>query len=175
MSVLPLHAVPPLLRFIVARNGNLETDEHGGCVSNLKQLRLVCKYFNEVVTSAAKGYCLQLSDHPSSFDNVEEHWRVAELLRYAKLDRLRVFIVVGPGKEAQLQSSHDRDIHACTGMQAFEITELCSRLLTFESDFSCTIFIMFLRKLDVGRHHSGSSIHFQADTAAVCWFLHVQF
>lgn len=98
MSMPPLHAVPPLLRFIVARQGDLDRDEHGGCNSNLKHLRLVCKYFNEVVTSAANGYCLQLSDQPATVATIEELWGVAYLLRFAELDRLRVMIIVGPGK-----------------------------------------------------------------------------
>lgn len=98
-SMLPLHAVPPLLHSVLSRQGNIVRDEHGGCRSNLKDLRLVCKYFNEIVSTAAKGYCLQLSDHPSTLSNIEQHWRVADMLRYAKLDRLRVLIIVGPGEK----------------------------------------------------------------------------
>lgn len=99
--MLPLHAVPPLLQFLVDRQNDLQRDENGGCHSNLKHLRLVCKYFNEVVTSAARGYCLLLSDQPATVATIEEQSGVAHLLRCAELDRLRVMVIVGPGKAAK--------------------------------------------------------------------------
>lgn len=89
-----LHGVPPLLQHCAAQWVDCARDEYGGVRSSLKPLRMVCKYTSEAVLSELKGFCLNLSHQPTNTT------RAAELLRKARLQRLRVVINVETGETA---------------------------------------------------------------------------